>query len=122
MLSKLWANDFVKNAVVWTQSPATPASGPMPRQTSIKSTQTGVGTARRKVKNACVTTESTGIRNTFRAASMPNSTPSTRLYNRESTAMETVSTREERIKSILEKSRWARSQNTTPMSGMRDAI
>ena len=46
------ANDFVKNAVVCTQRPATPASGPMPRQTSINSTQIGVGTARRKVKKA----------------------------------------------------------------------
>ena len=94
----------------------------MPKQTSISSTHTGVGTARKKVKSACVATESTGTRNTFRAASMPNTTPSTKLYSRESTAIETVSTREEKIRSMLEKSKCARSQNTTPMSGIREAI
>lgn len=36
--------------------------------------------------------------------------------------METVSTREDKIRSILVKSRWARSQNTTPMSPAREVI
>ena len=36
--------------------------------------------------------------------------------------MEMVSTREEKIKSILAKSRWASSQNTTPISGTRESI
>src|SRR5699024_8034450 len=65
MLSKLWAKDLVKKAVVCTHSPATPASGPMPRQTSISSTNSGVGTARRKVKKDWVTTASTDRRNTL---------------------------------------------------------
>ena len=62
MSSKLWAKDLVKNAVVWTHSPAIPAAGPKPRQTSISSTHTGVGTARRKVKQDFSTTESAGNR------------------------------------------------------------
>ena len=36
--------------------------------------------------------------------------------------MEMVSIREEAIRSMLEKSRWASSQNTTPISGMRKNI
>ena len=122
MLSKLWAKDLVKKAVVWTHSPATPASAPIPRHTSISSTHTGVGTARRKVKKDWVATESHGIRNTFRAASIPNPMPRSRLYSRDSTAMETVSTREDAIRSMLEKSRWASSQKTPPMSGTRESI
>ena len=122
MLSKLWAKDLVKKAVVRTHNPATPASGPMPRQTSISSTHTGVGIARRKVKKDWVATASTGSRNTLRAASIPKRIPNTRLYSSESTAMETVSTREEKTRSMLKKSRWARFQNTTPMSGTRESI
>ena len=79
MLSKLWAKDLVKKAVVWTHKPATPASGPMPRHTSMSSTHTGVGTARRKVKKDWVSTDSQGRRKIFRAASIPNRIPSTRL-------------------------------------------
>ena len=79
MLSKLWAKDLVKKAVVWTHRPATPASGPIPRHTSISSTHTGVGTARRKVKKDWVSTESHGSRNTFRAASIPKMIPRIRL-------------------------------------------
>ena len=79
MLSKLWANDFVKNAVVCTQRPATPASDPIPRQTSINSTHTGVGTALKNVKNDCVKTESHVILNIFLAAIMPNTIPRIKL-------------------------------------------
>ena len=120
MLSKLWAKERVKKAVVWTQSPATPASGPIPRQTSIRRTHTGVGTARRKVKKDCTMTDKTGRRNTFFAASIPKITPRIRLYSSESTAMDTVSRRELPIRSMLEKSRCSSFQNTTPMSGMRE--
>ena len=87
----------------------------------MSSTQTGVGTARRKVKNDWVTTESTGMRNTLRAASMPNTMPSSRLYSSESTAIEMVSMSDDQIRSMLAKSRCASSQNTSPMSGTREA-
>ena len=75
MSSKLWAKARVKKAVVWTQRPAMPAAGPMPTQTIMRRTQTGVGTARRKVKAALMAEARKGTRRTFSAASMPKRRP-----------------------------------------------
>ena len=106
MLSKLWAKDLVKKAGgVDAQVCHASLRSHTQAYHSISSTHTGVGTARRKVKKDWVSTDSQGIRKIFRAASIPNRIPNNRLYSRESTAMEMVSTKDERIRSILAKSR-----------------
>ncbi len=108
MLSKLCAKARVKNAVVCTHKPAIPAAGPMPRHTIIKSTHTGVGTARKKVNHDCTSTDSQRIRKIFSAANMPKNKPKITLYNVESTVMESVSHIAAAIKSIYLKSNCAR--------------